>query len=101
MLGSVNPAGLAIGQTFYLLLNDGVDPVVGTFNGLLNGAVVTDSFGDTYTISYFANGDGGTVGNDVSLTVASVVPEPSAVIGCLCGAAGIPAGAYSRKRRAA
>jgi len=97
VIGSVNPAGLAIGQTFYLLLNDGADPVLGTFSGLLQGATVTDASGDTYTISYFANGDGGTLGNDVSLTVASVVPEPSAVVGCLLGAAGIAACLRGRK----
>ena len=98
VIGAVNPAGLAVGQTFYLLLNDGVDPVVGTFAGLIQGGTVTDALGDTYTINYFANGDGGTLGNDVSLTVASVVPEPSAVAGCLLGMAGIAGGIRRWKR---
>ncbi len=57
--------------------NDGLDPVVGTFQNLAQGATVRDNLGDSFTISYLDNGDGGTLGNDVSLTVTGVVPEPS------------------------
>ena len=101
VLNAINPAGLAIGQKFYLVLNDGTDPVIGTFEGLLQGATVTDSAGDTYTINYLDNGDGGgigTVGNDISLTVTSVVPEPSACVLLSAGLAGLAL--TVRRRRA-
>ena len=99
VLGSVKPAGLALGQRFFLILSSGSLPVVGTFEGLAQGATITDAAGDTYTISYTANGDGGTLGNDVALTVTGVVPEPSAwgMVG-LGGAALLGWG--SRRRRA-
>ena len=90
VLGSVNPAGLVVGQTFDIIASSGL--VLGEFDGLLPGATVTDPAGDTYTIGYSAT--------DVTLTVASVVPEPSAVVGCLCGAAGIAGGIRGRKRHA-
>jgi hypothetical protein len=89
-IGSVsNRASLAIGQTFYLFLDAGITPVVGSFENALEGGTVTDSYGDTFTVSYLANGDSGTLGNDISLTVASLgsaVPEPSA---CVSFAAGV------------
>ena len=81
VIGSVsNRTGLSVGQTFYLVLDSGITPVVGTFGNALQGGTIMDSDGDTFTVSYLANGDGGTLGNDVSLTVASLaatVPEPS------------------------
>jgi autotransporter-associated beta strand protein len=59
--GSVgyNPA---VGQSFVIINNDGVDPVNGTFNGLTNGALVGLD-GYPFQINYA----GGT-GNDVVLT---------------------------------
>ena len=64
--------GLSLGQKFYVVLNDGSDAVNGTFT---QGSTVT-SGAYTFTINYSDNGDGGPVGNDVSLTVAAV-PEPN------------------------
>lgn len=91
VLSSVNPAGLQVNDKFFVVLDSGTLPVVGTFNGLLQGAALTDAAGDTYTINYLDNGDGGTLGNDVSLTVTGVVPEPSptADLTALLGLAGL------------
>ena len=98
VIGSVtNPGALKIGDTFYLLLNGSTSLTTGTFGNLGLGNTITDSYGDTYTVSYTANGDGGATGNDISLTVASLVPEPSAVAGCLCGAAGMIAAGFRRR----
>jgi hypothetical protein len=47
---------------FTIIQNDGADPVVGTFDGLPEGATVTAPSGATFVISY-AGGDG----NDVEL----------------------------------
>ena len=97
-VNTLNAAGLARGQKFFLVLNDGVDPVVGTFQNLAQGATVRDNLGDSFTISYLDNGDGGTLGNDVSLTVTGVVPEPStwALLGLGAAATGV---AVQRRRR--
>jgi PKD domain/PA14 domain len=54
-------------NTFTIINNDGVDPVVGTFSGLAEGSSFT-SDGLTYSISYA----GGT-GNDVVITALSTV----------------------------
>ena len=66
-------SGLSIGQTFYVVLNDGSDAITGTF---AQGSSVMTSNGDVFLINYAANGDGGLLGNDISLTV-SALPEPS------------------------
>ena len=89
VLSSVNPAGLKVNDKFFIVLDSGTLPVAGTFNGLLQGATVTDPAGDPYTINYLDNGDGGTLGNDVSLTVTNVVPEPSPALLALVGLAGL------------
>ncbi len=60
---------------FTILLNDGdpmLDPVIGTFAGLSEGAHVYSGLGQDYLISY-AGGDG----NDIVLTA---VPEPGSVV---------------------
>jgi len=81
-------------NTFYLLLNDGTDPISGTFAGLAEGSDVVLN-GHDYTISYTANGDSGSIGNDVAL-VASV-PEPTAMFSLL-GGVGLIAGRRCRRR---
>ncbi|HEX8912820.1 MAG TPA: autotransporter-associated beta strand repeat-containing protein, partial [Humisphaera sp.] len=66
--GTLTPAA---GQTFTIVDNDGTDLVAGTFNGLPEGAAITNFMGSALkaTISYV----GGT-GNDVVLTVAAATP---------------------------
>jgi len=66
-------SGLSIGSTFFIVLNDGTDSIVGTF---AQGSTITASNGDTFLINYFANGDGGSLSNDISLTLTGV-PEPA------------------------
>ena len=75
---SVNTSALTVGEKFYILLNGSATADTGAFTGAnISGGVVSDGFGDTFQISYTDNGDGGTLGNDVSLTVLTAVPEPS------------------------
>src|SRR5262249_18413388 len=57
---------VALGQKFTILNNDGVEAIIGTFNGLPEGATVS-SGGYKFAISYV----GGT-GNDVVLTLIEV-----------------------------
>lgn len=67
-------------SSYALFVNDGTDPVDGIFSGLAEDAVFTvpgPSGSYMLTISYFANVDGGSIGNDVVLTV---VPEPSTFV---------------------
>ena len=73
----VRPAGsLNVGDKFFVLLNDGSDLISGTF---AQGATITVG-GDIFAINYLDNGDGGIIGNDISLTLV-VVPEPSTWVG--------------------
>jgi autotransporter-associated beta strand protein len=91
--GSVTLAGniaLTLGYTpaqienLAIILNDGSDPVLGTFAGFPEGALVA-SFGPVNVfITYQGNADGGAVANDVLLTI----PEPSAAA-LLAGALGV------------
>ncbi len=55
-----------IGQQFTIINNDGADPIVGTFNGLANGAAFSAS-GYFFRINYNAGS-----GNDVVLTLLGV-----------------------------
>ncbi len=65
-------AGVAPGNAFTIIDNDGSDPVVGTFAGLTNGATIAGGPGGlNYVITY----NGGN-GNDVVLTAAATTPIP-------------------------
>jgi hypothetical protein len=95
VLNSVS--GLTVGDTLFIVENDGIDPVTGTFAGLANGATFS-SGSDTFQIFYNASGQGG--GNDIELAVESVrpVPEPSTWAG---GALAFAVIAYTQRRRLA
>ena len=58
----------ALADSFVILNNDSSDPVTGTFAGLPQGATFS-SGGRTFQISYI-----GGSGNDITLTVTSLVP---------------------------
>lgn len=55
-----------VGEAYTIISNDGTDAVIGTFNGLAEGATYTNQ-GVTYSVTY-KGGDG----NDVVLTVTKV-----------------------------
>lgn len=57
----------SVGDEFVIILNEGSDPVDGTFDGLVEGAELTVN-GVTFTITY----EGGDGDNDVVLTVTDV-----------------------------
>jgi autotransporter-associated beta strand protein len=59
----IEESPVPIGFAITLIFNDGADPVVGTFDGLPQGAIVAADNGDLFTIDYA----GGT-GNDVVVT---------------------------------
>jgi hypothetical protein len=80
---SVDTTGLSPGSTkFFIVVNDGTDPITGTFNNLPNNSTVTlGAF--TATVSYFGDSTSGapTGGNDVVLYNFTQVPEPGRVLG--------------------
>jgi fibronectin-binding autotransporter adhesin len=86
-------SSLTIGQKYFILLNDGSDAITGTFAQGTN--ITASNNGDTFLINYADNGDGGTLGNDISLTVVAV-PEPSTYI---TGALALAALLYNPRRR--
>jgi fibronectin-binding autotransporter adhesin len=60
-------SGVALGNQFVMIENDGADPIAGTFAGLPEGATISGGPGNfNYVISYI----GGT-GNDIVLTAAT------------------------------
>lgn len=75
-----NNFGPAVGDVFTVISNDGSDAVVGTFNGLAEGAEFTEA-GYTYQVSY-VGGDG----NDVTLKVTKIDPEAAAAAAAAPGA---------------
>jgi autotransporter-associated beta strand protein len=70
------PAG---GDLFAIVLNDGTDPIIGSFLDLAEGATLSAS-NHLFTISYL----GGT-GNDVVLRAAAPVPEPATLAATVMG----------------
>lgn len=83
--------GLSLGDTFFVLLNDSSDAISGQFAQVS----LVSSEGYIFAVDYFANGDSGMLGNDISLTVTAV-PEPGTVLAglLLLGAVG-----WSQRRR--
>lgn len=76
--GAVNLSGdlflgsgltLAENDSAVFILNDGSDPITGTFAGLPEGAGIPIGNGLAFQVTYQANGDGGAVGNDFGVTV--------------------------------
>jgi autotransporter-associated beta strand protein len=92
---TVNPgAGLAIGDKFFIMLNDGTDAVSGGFSNAPTTGSTFAAGSDTFLISYIDNGDNSGL-NDISLTVTAV-PEPST---WLAGALALVAVSYTQRRR--
>jgi autotransporter-associated beta strand protein len=78
---------------FFIILNDGTDPVAGSFTGLPEGSFVGSSGPYAFFIGYSGNGDGGSVGNDVFLAI----PEPTSFATLLTGLGVL--GALRRRRK--
>lgn len=55
--------------TLVFILNDGIDPINGTFSGYQENDLVPLGDGRFLQITYLANGDGGSTGNDFGATV--------------------------------
>jgi autotransporter-associated beta strand protein len=81
-----------LGETIIFLLNDGDDPVQGNFAGLPEGAVIEIGGELALQITYQANGDGGTVANDVAVTVIEGTVGPDVAVDA-AGPASIAPGA--------
>lgn len=89
--GAVNLAGTAIisdyfnqlelGQSFAFILNDGSDPIIGTFSGRPEGSLMSVGDGLALKFTYLANGDGGAVGNDFGVTVVEDIPGSDRQLG--------------------
>jgi autotransporter-associated beta strand protein len=82
-----------LNSMIFLILNDGVDAVSGTFSGLAQGSTAATFGGFDWIISYEANQTGSAFlgGNDVALRA---IPEPSAAL--LGGLSALP---LLRRRR--
>ena len=82
---TIGTGALDLNDLFFLIINDGNDPVAGTFNNLPDGSVVAAGT-DLFVVSYDANSTTGTFvgGNDVALMF---VPEPGSGALVLLGTA--------------
>jgi autotransporter-associated beta strand protein len=102
--GTLNVGGSLLanyGDLFFLIANDDVDAVFGTFDGLTEGSTFFAASGQEYKISYTADlavssslNFGSAVGNDVALMA---VPEP-ATSTVLLGGFGMLLGLRRRRR---
>ncbi|MHA3772596.1 beta strand repeat-containing protein [Verrucomicrobiota bacterium sgz303538] len=81
---------------FFVLLNDDVDAITGTFNGIPEGGHVLSSSGQDFILTYKADSltNSFTGGNDVALLA---VPEPSATVS-LIGGLGVLLGMRRRRK---
>ena len=96
----LNFAGV-VGDIYYIVDNDGIDAVVGTFNGLADGGTYNGPGGSEFLISYDAvtGGAFATGGNDIALQL-TVVPEPG-TFSALLGGFGMLMGMQRFRRRKA
>lgn len=69
---NLNFAPTVRGTTYTIINNDGTDSVIGNFNGLAEGALITRTDTSGNSISYRVSYVGGT-GNDVTLTCVGVL----------------------------
>lgn len=97
-LGAFDPADFT--DQFTIILNNGVNPVTGEFQGLANGAIFVQG-GQIWQISYFddASTPGFELagGNDVTLLA---IPEPGAIASLIGGLGALLGMQRFRRRRA-
>ncbi len=90
-----------VGSTYYVIVNDGVDPISGEFANAPEGGTVSPTFGgQTFEleVTYDANAEAASFsgGNDMAVRVVSVVPEPASL-----GILAMGLGLLARRRRVA
>ena len=65
-----------IGDTFFVIVNDGSDSVLGSFANAVGNMLTIASA--TFSVDYAADSAGSGIGNDVALTFTAI-PEPGAL----------------------
>lgn len=100
LIATIGYAPPLLGDKAFFLVNDGVDPIVGEFNGLPNNALFTFADGSKANISYFGDSTllTGTGGNDVVFYDIRPVPEPGSLV-ALAGLGLAAVGAWRRRHR--
>jgi autotransporter-associated beta strand protein len=76
-----------VNDLFFIIINDGVDPISGSFSGLPQGATVFTNYpAVTFKITYFGDSTTNSPfgGNDVALLVISA-PEPGSLLTIVFG----------------
>jgi autotransporter-associated beta strand protein len=72
-------AAPAVGDKFFLLLNNGTNPILGSFSGLNEGDQFTSS-GYTFSAHYGADSSTGNLTGGNDFAIYTVVPEPSGML---------------------
>jgi autotransporter-associated beta strand protein len=81
--------------TLFFILNDGTDPINGTFAGYQENDLVPLGDGRSLQITYLANGDGGAVGNDFGATVVGTSSATDLSLTAVATAAVAPLGVFN------
>ncbi len=81
--------------TLVFILNDGTDPINGTFANYQENDLVPLGDGRFLQITYLANGDGGSVGNDFGATVVGTSSATDLALTAIATAAVAPLGDFN------
>ncbi len=71
----------ALGESFFLVENDGTDAIAGAFSNAPHGGFLSAN-GFTFAVSYTGDADTGLLigGNDLVLTAIPTIPEPDTAL---------------------
>jgi hypothetical protein len=94
LFGSYTPT---LGDKFFVILNDSTDAVTGTFanTDVSNQITVGNT---TFAVNYSDNSPSGGAGNDVSITVVNIAPEPESAGLFLIGLAAVASRRWRGRR---